>query len=203
MEIPRKLKEVTAGTWDRGKIRHNHGKHTGENRSLDAHAQFDQQECSAQPDQPFQHEIDRERTESVNSLNVSAAYSERNIERRSQREKRYQNRIGQIQIFSQAGAQTETTARPIAIPAIHERWCRLAKTANRDIRARALGHIFRAHDLKRQSDARHQHQNRVDRGGVCKPGGSEEPGRDHVVNEIGNSNKPRPGQQREAAAKKL
>ncbi len=53
-----KADRVHAGTRYGHKIRNNNGQYASQNGAFDSHAQFDQNKGSAQPHQPFQHEID-------------------------------------------------------------------------------------------------------------------------------------------------
>ena len=80
-----------AGAGFRREVRCDDGDHAGQHRSLDAQSEPDEHKRSAEADYSFQHEVNRQRTKCVNSLDVSAAHSERNVECRSQGEQRDQN----------------------------------------------------------------------------------------------------------------
>ncbi len=66
-----------------------------------------------------------------------------------------------------------------------------------------IGDVFRANHLKREGDGGGQHQEGVNRGSVRKSCGTQKAGGDHVVNEVRDSNQPRPGQQRQASSEKF
>src|SRR5271165_5394272 len=87
------------GTGEGGKITDDGRKNTCEDRSPDSHAECNEETQPSQSDESFEHEIKGERTEGVNSLDVAAADTQRNVESGSERKHRNQEWIGQIEII--------------------------------------------------------------------------------------------------------
>ena len=92
------LAQRQAGAWLRAEIRSDDGDHARQDCSLYAKSETDKQVSSAEANYSFQHEVDGQRTEGMDSLNVASPHSKRNVERRSQAQQRDQKRIGQIQV---------------------------------------------------------------------------------------------------------
>ena len=106
-------------SWLGQQIGGDHGDDARPHRPFHPEAERHQQVRAAQAGQALQHEIKRQSTERMDSLDISAAHSQWNVKRGSQRQQRDQSR-------SRAGSGNDSRAWlkrkssiPMAMPAIH------------------------------------------------------------------------------------
>src|SRR5215469_11015459 len=88
-------------------VRRDHGHDAGQDRAFDPEAQLDQDVGPDQADQTFNHQVDGQGAKGLNSLNVAAAYAQRNIKDGAQSEERDQRPARKLQVIGDGTVEQE------------------------------------------------------------------------------------------------